>query len=183
MRKTSGMHGDRELDLLQVQFKAVLLQTEPRLRQYLSIVLPQTSDVDDIVQETFLVAWNRREYFFEKVQDSDRFAWLCGVANHRLQHKRRSDFRHLRRWDMQDNLRSLIHPLNIDPIANSDSRLSLLAYISQLSITDQLILLMTYWDDATVAEIAVLLDSSIATAQKRIQRAIERLRKVYEDDI
>jgi DNA-directed RNA polymerase specialized sigma24 family protein len=46
-----------------------------------------------------------------------------------------------------------------------------------------LILLMTYWDDATVAEIAVLLDSSTATAQKRIQRAIERLRKVYEDDI
>jgi RNA polymerase sigma-70 factor (ECF subfamily) len=183
MRNTSEMHGNQGLDHLQVQFKAVLLQTEPRLRRYLSIVLTQISDVDDIVQETFLVAWNRREYFFEKVKDGDRFAWLCGVANHRLQHKRRSDFRHLRRWDTQDNLRSLTHPRGNDPIANSDSRLSLLSYISQLSITDQMILLLTYWDDATVSEVAVMLNISTATAQKRIQRAIERLRKVYENDI
>jgi RNA polymerase sigma-70 factor (ECF subfamily) len=183
MRETSGMHGDQGLDSTQVQFKAVLLETEPRLRRYLSIIIRQPSDVDDIIQETFLIAWNRREYLLRSVPANSQFAWLCGVANHRLQLKNRSDYRHLRRWDTQENQFVLHGSKSYDQFLNSENRLSLLGYISKLSATDQMILLLTYWDDATVAEIAVLLNSSTAAAQKRIQRAIERLRKVYENDI
>lgn len=183
MRETSRMHGDQGLDPTQVQFKAVLLETEPRLRRYLSIIIRQASDVDDIIQETFLIAWNRREYLLRSVPANRQFAWLCGVANHRLQHQKRSDYRHLRRWDAQENQFVLHGSKSYDQILNSENRFNLLGYISKLSTTDQMILLLTYWDDATVAEIAVLLNSSTATAQKRIQRAIERLRKVYENDI
>lgn len=183
MRETSSMHGDQRLDILQSQFKAMLLETEPRLRRYLFVIVGQISEIDDIIQETFLVAWNRREHLLCQVPQNEQFAWICGVANYRLHHKRRSDYRHLRRWDSQENQQFLVHSRNDNQIENIENRLSLLGYISRLSATDQMILLLTYWNDATTTEIAVLLGSSMATAQKRIQRAIERLRKEYENDI
>lgn len=125
------------------------------------------SDADDIVAETFAVAWRRRVDIPEAAR-----LWLFGVARHVLSNQHRSTVR-------RDRLhRRLIHHHRLgvggDPADQVDDG-TLRGAVARLGADDREILIMRCWDGLAVQEIATLLGCSPNAASLRLHKARHRL--------
>jgi RNA polymerase sigma-70 factor, ECF subfamily len=121
---------------------------------------------DDVVAETFLVAWRRLDDV-----PADALPWLYGVARRVV-----SDFRRgSRRQDAVANrLASLGEPRHS---GHGESDEELLAALARLSDQDRELLLLVYWEDLEPSRAALALGCSRATVATRLWRARARLRK------
>lgn len=68
------------------QFNRTLAVHERPLRSYVFMLVPQSADVDEIMQEIMLVLWEKLE---QLDPESNIFAWACQVARFKVQHYRR----------------------------------------------------------------------------------------------
>jgi RNA polymerase sigma-70 factor, ECF subfamily len=121
---------------------------------------------DEIVAETFLVAWRR----LDDVPD-DALPWLFGVARNVRANLHRTDRR-------QDALVRRLGPepaAEADPLASVDERDALRGALAGLSETDREILLLTAWDDLDRGQVAKALGCSRANVAVRLFRARRRL--------
>jgi RNA polymerase sigma factor (sigma-70 family) len=123
--------------------------------------------VDDVVAETYVVAWRRIEVV--PAADDAALSWLCGVARLTLANLQRS---HRRAAALAERLSvHFRHPGVADASARS---LSVEAWQS-LSEQDQLLLQLVAWHGADLSEVAELLRCSPAAAATRLSRARARL--------
>jgi RNA polymerase sigma-70 factor (ECF subfamily) len=127
---------------------------------------------DDVVAETFLVAWRRLEHVPE-----DARPWLIGVARN----VRLNLLRSARRQHAVSN-----RLLETDPRADHDSDTSreadvVKAALSLLPDADREVLLLSIWDDLDRAAIARVLGCSKANVSVRLHRARRRLKATLAD--
>lgn len=121
---------------------------------------------DDVVAETFLVAWRRLDNV-----PVDALPWLFGVARRIVSDFRRSS----RRQDaVAERLAGLGEPPGHGP-GESDSEL--FSALARLSERDRELLLLVYWEDLEPRRAALALGCSRATVATRLWRAHGRLRK------
>ncbi|MFC4495095.1 RNA polymerase sigma factor [Streptomyces ovatisporus] len=135
------------------------------------------SAADDVVAETFLVAFRRRDRF-----DPSRGAarpWLYGIAGNLIAGHRRSEVEHYR----------LLAKTAIDPLVEgdhdrADSRVAaaavtrrLGAALARLSKGDRDVLLLVAWESLTYDEVAQALEIPIGTVRSRLNRARKKVRK------
>jgi RNA polymerase sigma-70 factor (ECF subfamily) len=121
---------------------------------------------DEIVAETFLVAWRR----LEDVPD-DALPWLIGVARNVRANLRRSDRR-------RDALAQRLEPeaaAGGDVATSVVERDALRSALAGLSETDREVLLLTAWDDLDRSQVAKALGCSRANVAVRLFRARRRL--------
>ena len=125
---------------------------------------------DEVVAETFLTAWRRRE----EVPDGSERLWLFGVARNFISNAWRSN---RRRGAMQDRLRVVAGAESADPVAlETDERAALLrTALGALSEADREILMLVAWEELSHAEIAQVLGISANAVAIRIHRARKRL--------
>ena len=121
---------------------------------------------DDIVAETFLVAWRR----LEDVPADDALPWLIGVARNVRANIRRGDRRR----------EALVERLGGEPAEPHDvplvaERDELRAALASLSETDREVLLLTVWEDLDRGRVAQALGCSRANVAVRLFRARRRL--------
>lgn len=124
-------------------------------------------DAEDIVSETFLIAWRRR---FDIPHDST--PWLIGVARNLLFQKFRAD----RRWG------ALMTELQTTPEEGLEAgeqdqfveRHHVLTALAGLSEQDRELLILTGWDGFTPRQAAAVLDCAASTARVRLHRARRR---------
>lgn len=65
----------------QAEYVNQLMQAQPQIRGYVQSLLYERTDVDDVMQEVALVAWNKRNEF----DHSRSFeAWVIGIARIRV---------------------------------------------------------------------------------------------------
>jgi RNA polymerase sigma-70 factor (ECF subfamily) len=121
------------------------------------------ADADEVVAETFLVAWRR----LDDVPAEER-AWLLGVARGALANRQRSDARQLR---LQSRL-ALATPRE-EP-AHEEAQEPVRRALAALPDRDREALTLLAWDGLTPAEIAVALGCSRSAAYVRIHRARRR---------
>jgi RNA polymerase sigma-70 factor (ECF subfamily) len=123
---------------------------------------------DDIVAETFLVAWRR----LEDVPKDHPLPWLYSVAHKSLGNYWRGRGR-------QERLTSLLGSLRAVPEYTDASRDPdpVLVALGELSQTDQEVLRLATWEELTNSEIAVVLGCSENAAALRLSRARRRLRR------
>jgi RNA polymerase sigma-70 factor, ECF subfamily len=119
---------------------------------------------DDIVAETFLVAWRR----IDDVPGDER-PWLFGVARHARLNLQRSARRqqavtHRLSGDLNESLASQVEPPG-DAVGRA---------LSALSERDREILLLHAWEGLNRREIAAALDCSVANVSVRLHRARTR---------
>ena len=128
-------------------------------------------DADDVVAETFAVAWRRRG---DVPADGSRL-WLLGVARRVLANQRRTTRR-------VDGLRSRVASLTLsgdlaDPAEivamRGDERLW--HALASLPAGERDLLIMRVWDELPVADVAVLLGCSANAVSLRLRRARRRL--------
>ncbi len=154
------------------RFEAIFTATHPRVLAY---ALRRTADRDraeEVVSETFLVAWRRLD-----AMPSEPLPWLLGTARKVLANQRRSA---RRRSPAGPNVplgeveaRDPGTPVD-DLIAERDSFASAFA---ALGPSDRELLALIAWDGLKPGEAARVLGCSAATLSIRLHRARRRLLK------
>jgi RNA polymerase sigma factor (sigma-70 family) len=121
---------------------------------------------DDVVAETFLVAWRRRE----SVPESAR-PWLLGVARKQLANRHRGD---RRRAALTAKLAQSAEPAREATGARSTA---LAAAFNALSPSDREVLGLVAWEELRPREAAAVLGITSALFSVRLHRARRRLGK------
>jgi RNA polymerase sigma factor (sigma-70 family) len=134
------------------------------------------SGVEDVVAETFLVAWRR----LDDVPD-DPLPWLLVVARNTAVNRRRSIQRaHLVELEMTRAARAACSSEAADvPVQARDE---VLRAMGRLTPTEREALFLIAWDGLTLAQGAQVLDCSVYAFTKRVSRARARLSVAFAED-
>jgi RNA polymerase sigma factor (sigma-70 family) len=130
---------------------------------------------DDIVAETFLVAWRR----FEDIPAEAALPWLLIVSRNALLNMQRGE---RRRREREWNVAERWSPDEADvPWEPSDqARGPVWQALRQLSSGDREVLLLVAWEELDRAEIAKMLGCSRANVALRVHRARRRFQALLE---
>ncbi len=127
--------------------------------------------VDDVVAETFFVAWRKIDHLPDDVRP-----WLLGVARKTLSTHLRAA---RRRTSLVEKLKTAERPdAAFSQVDGSDSQL--IESLQSLSPTDQEILALAAWEELKPREAAVVLGVSPAWYRVRLHRAKRRLLRELE---
>jgi RNA polymerase sigma-70 factor, ECF subfamily len=129
-------------------------------------------EAEELVAETFTVAWRRRHALPD--DDASATNWLCGVARGLLQNHRRSV---RRRTALVEQLSSVRETSPDDGVAThpADDRLVAADEWAALSSDDREILLLAALDVTSLDDLARQLGTSRSAVAKRLSRARQRL--------
>ncbi|MGI5240424.1 RNA polymerase sigma factor [Dactylosporangium sp. CA-139066] len=121
---------------------------------------------DDVVSETFVVAWRS----IEKIP-ADELPWLIGVARNLL---RKRYEREARQASLAVEMRAWIE--DVDDIADSVAqRWAVLEALARLSEFDRELLTLVGWHGLSNAQAARVIGCSVATLLVKLHRARNRL--------
>lgn len=136
-----------------------------------------TEVADEVMSETFLVAFERRDRFDHSY--SDARPWLFGIATTLLTAHRRREARHLhtmaRAAEREDDDGG-IDRVAARADATADVR-RIAARVRALSQGDRDVLLLHAWADLSSEQIAKALDIPVGTVRSRLARARKSLRQ------
>jgi len=162
------------------QFTELFRRHAPHIQRYVVRRLGQDA-ADDIVAETFLIAFRQRHSYDQARTDAR--PWLYGIATNLIGHHRRAEIR-------------LYHALaraGADPVMEPftdqvDSRVSasaasqrLAAALARLSKELRDTLLLVVWGGLSYEEAATALAVPVGTVRSRISRARSKLRRILGD--
>ncbi len=128
------------------------------------------SCVEDVVADTFLVAWRRRDDVPDKA-----LPWLYGVAGNVVRQSYRND----------DRWRRLLERIGAETpsaVASSENELSL-EFRDALAVMDweeREILLLVGWEGLTRREVADVLGTTPSAARMRLSRARRRFEEILK---
>ena len=132
--------------------------------------------VDDVVAETFLIAWRR---IADVPEGDEALPWLYAVAFKVLGNQWRSK---TRRQRLDDKLTAVgIAPVSTTEdyvVANEESR-QVLEAVSKLKRTDQEILKLAMWEEVSRSDIAYVLAITPGAVKQRLYEARKNLTREY----
>jgi RNA polymerase sigma-70 factor (ECF subfamily) len=136
-------------------------------------ILTDDVDADDATQDAFALAWRNRR----SLRDQARFdAWfgriLVNVCRERLRQRARARTRPLAESDE----RSMA-----DFSAQTSSRDAISRAMTSLDADHRIVVVLRYWADLTVDEIAERLDVPPGTVKSRLHYALRSMRPRLED--
>jgi RNA polymerase sigma factor (sigma-70 family) len=136
---------------------------------------------DDIVADTFLAAFRRRQSY--DLRRSDARPWLYGIAANLIGKHRRTESRMLRAF-----ARTGADPVVEGHADRIDSRVTaasvqrdLAAALAGLSAGDRDVLLLIAWADLSYEQTAAALGIPLGTVRSRLHRAREKIRAALGD--
>jgi RNA polymerase sigma-70 factor, ECF subfamily len=142
------------------------------------LLLGDPDDAEDVAQETFLRAWNHLKRF-----DPSRplRPWLLSIASNLASNRRRSAGRYL--LALTRAFRSEPAPADIEEKSVERMEASdLWRAVQTLNFTDQQIIYLRYFLDLSTYETADVLQVAEGTVKSRLNRAIEKLRNIIQQD-
>ena len=136
---------------------------------------------EDIVAETFLAAFRRRDRY--DLAHEDARPWLYGIAVNLIGKHRRSE---VRMWRALG--RAAAEPVADGDAEEADDRLAarqsrpgLAAAIAELAPADRHVLLLVAWAGFSYEEVAVALRVPVGTVRSRLSRARRKVREALRD--
>lgn len=131
--------------------------------------------VDDILSETFLIAFRRRNSF-DVTSDSAR-PWLLGIATRVIHRHRKTEERQWRASAaMEPEPTIASHEGRSDAQLDANAALRVLGpRIAALSQKERDVLLLHAWGDLTYEQIAAALQIPIGTVRSRLSRVRQKL--------
>lgn len=129
------------------------------LRGFLRRRLPNDA-VEDVIQETFLAAWSALPGFEPRVRFK---TWLYRIALYKAVD-----------WQRRLTRNISLDQLSWEPVGtlqSTDNALAVQALLAQLSDDQRLILELYYFDDLTLAEVALVLDRNLSTVKYHFYQA------------
>ena len=162
------------------RFAVLVRRHAPAIQRYVTRRIGREA-AEDVVAETFLIAFRQRSYYTDDGRDC--LPWLYGIAT-RLAH---------RHWRGETRQLNLLARTGIDPVTEPftdrvDAEVSanaakarLAAAVARLPAGQRDALLLLVWADLSYDQIARATGVPMGTVQSRISRARRRLRKQLAD--
>ena len=155
-----GVTDEEEMSRLMDSYSGMLLGV-------CTILLNDWSLAQDVVQETFLRAWKRRDYH----QGSEK-AWLMRVAVNLCHDYHRS------RWYRHTDRRTTPEELPLAAPAAFDSEI--LQLVRQLPLREKETVVLHYWNGLSADEIAAMTGNSRSAVYRRLEKARKHLQLELE---
>lgn len=130
---------------------------------------PDIATAEDVMAETFAIAWRRRD-----VRPEHELPWLYSIALNVLSNQRRSRGR---RSKLLGKVRQEAVPFGRDPAELIDDRESIRAAFQALSEGQREVLRLAFWEDLSPGEAAAVLGCSPGAYRVRLHRARAALAK------
>lgn len=144
-------------------FDGLVQLHQTALRGFLRHRLPSDA-VEDVLQETFLAAWSALPAFEPRVRLK---TWLYRIALHKAADS-------MRRRPREISLEMLSSELYDSGLSATDTALWAHALLAQLPEEQRLLLQLYYFDDLTLAEVALVLDRNLNTVKYHFYQAHAR---------
>ena len=158
-------------------FEALYRAYHPRLRRFLRGMLRQQTLVDEVLDDTMLVAWRKAHTFDATSQVS---TWLFAIAYRQaLKALRRVD------WSMPDPVDDPPAPREAEPdteLAHHQVRARLDAVLAQLSPEHRAVIDLTYFQGYSCKEIADVVGCPVATVKTRMFYARRHMKALLGDE-
>jgi RNA polymerase sigma-70 factor (ECF subfamily) len=130
-------------------------------------LLHDATAAEDVVQEASLIAWRK----LERLQDRSRLkGWFLGIVANECRNARR------RRWLTRVTIGL---PSGLSVLSGEDrvvGRADLRDALRRLTHDDRLVIVLYFYLDMSLADVAAVAGTSEAAARTRLYRAIRRLR-------
>ena len=141
-----------------------------RLARFLSRFTPRYENVEEIINDTFMVVWQSAKDFRYASQVS---TWIIGIAY-------RTALKSVRRQKNHSAARSLddCPEQTIDPTSDTEVQDWLRHGLNQLSAEQRLTLELAYQMGHSLEEIAAITDCPVGTVKARMFHAREKLRQI-----
>lgn len=140
------------------------------------------ADADEVVAETFAVAWRRRDQLPE---GDDARLWLFGVARNVVANHRRSETRrrrlHLRLVARGAGVAEAEAPVVDDPETSGALAEGVREAFDALGGSAREVMIMRHWDGLAVHEIATLLGCTPNAVSLRLHKAKHRLSELLAE--
>jgi RNA polymerase sigma-70 factor (ECF subfamily) len=140
-----------------------------RLARFLSRFTPRYENVEEIINDTFMVVWQNAKDFRNASQVS---TWIIGIAY-------RTALKSFRRQKNHSGARSLEEypEQTVDPTATAEMNDWLTQGLSRLPLEQRLTLELAYQMGHSLEEIAAITDCPVGTVKARMFHAREKLRQ------
>lgn len=172
----NGLFIVRPLSFEEERFRGLFEAHYQDLLRYAARRLSSLEDAKDVVSEVFAVAWRRRAVIPDGSEQEHM--WLYGVARRTLANAQRGE----RRWTLlASRLTSLGEAVTPDHAATNDRSDLDEAYgaLAALRPDDREILLLSLWEDLSVAQIASVMGLRAGNVSVRLHRPKARLRREF----
>ncbi len=150
------------------------------VRRILQRTLGPSADVEDALQDVFLRLFRDLESLREP---SALRSFLIGITLHVATSELRR--RRARRWLMLSDDGALPEPVSSgDPIAAEEREAlhALYRLLDRLDTQRRLVFVLRYVEGLELAELALVLDCSLATVKRRVSDAVQRVCRLAERD-
>lgn len=158
-------------------FEALYRAYHSRLRRFLRGMLRQANLVDEVLDDTMLVAWRKAHTFDATAQVS---TWLFAIAYRQaLKALRRVD------WAMPDPVEDSPAPRDAEPdheLAHAQLRARLDAVMAQLTPEHRAVIDLTYFQGYSCREIADVVGCPVATVKTRMFYARRHMKQLLGDE-
>ncbi len=158
-----------------VEFAAFVRILERPLGAFVAQMIPNGAVAEDVLQETFLVAWRERSRMPSEAQE--RRAWVYGIARNQALQALRKQRRGKRALDAV--IAGGAGELSIDGIDGLAMR-DLVADV--LGPPDRSLFVLRYVHGFTAQSLAVMTGMQPATVRKRLERSSAALRRALESE-
>jgi RNA polymerase sigma-70 factor (ECF subfamily) len=161
------------------EFVRLFVAHEGRLRAFIRTLLPTWADVDEVMQETSLVAWRK----FGRFERGTNFmAWAATIARFEaLDHLRRRGREQLVFSDAVADLMAEEAAQETDTLERQ--RRALDRCLAKLGETQRELLLLSYQPGARLHEVAARAGRSVQGHYKAVQRLRTRLLECIEGEL
>jgi RNA polymerase sigma-70 factor (ECF subfamily) len=164
---------ERYLDGDEVAFERLYSKYYDKVYALARGVLFDSEEAADVVQEIFTLVYRHLHRFDRRARFS---TWLFRIAvNRSIQQGRRLKVR-----PKQTELNEALTQESESPAHFADPKIELC--MTKLHPSDRAALVLFYWEELSLQEIAESLGCSVNAAKTRLYRARERFRAVYESE-
>ena len=138
------------------------------------LMLKNTQDVEDVMQETFIKYMTVNPVFDS---ENHKRAWLLRVSQNKCKNLLRfhSMHRHVSYEDVQENL---VSRENID-----NGYFEEFMKISNLDFKYKSVVMLYYAEGYSIEEVADILEISVSAVKMRLKRAKQKLKVIYEREL
>jgi RNA polymerase sigma-70 factor (ECF subfamily) len=159
-----------ECSISEEAFVALTVRYERRVRLFISTLHPERGDVDEIVQDAWLVAWKKLDIFryTDEEPDEEFVRWICTIARYEvLKYRRKSVPRLVLNEEVIDKLTAL----QFEKADYFEARHDALAgCIENLRPRDKELIRRRYEENFSVHEMAVAIGRSADAVYKSLNR-------------
>lgn len=168
---------ERMMDGDEAAFRFVYQATHADVYRTIAFLIYDKQDIDDLTNETYMRMW--RSFHTYDPNRPFRF-WLHGITVRQVQDWKRKAWRRLRLFERKRQMHEEQFDWTDREVIKAETHHELLGVVRKLSYKLRVVVILRYFHDYALDEIAELLQIPLGTVKSRHHLALKELRRHCE---